>query len=1248
VVAVDVNGVTDTCEAPFVVNFNNKTLNQTANTSYSWDFGDGNSSTQINPSHTYTSRGSFDVELIASNGFCSDTLRIQDFININDPQADFVTSVDTNAISEDTFCLGQTVFFFNQTSIGNRFNWDFGDGNTSTLENPTHVYNDSGWVQVSLITSSNNACRDTIVKDIYIEQAVAKFSSSPKFTCSLPDTISFFDSSTNAVKWSWILGGEGGSTVLSGKNPSFIQKSKGKFSDTLIVTSRAGCTDQFVIADNREAAGPDIFIKPDSSIGGCFPMSYDFSDSIVSSNPVFTRHWDFDNGDTSNLANPPTQTYNQAGDFEVTLTITDSSGCVNSAKKTFKMGKVTKPIIFLDEDTLCFKDTLILREISGDRDIESWDWKITKGEQELTLGNRPFVRVTNLPDTGHFTVEVKTSNNGCDTTVSIDSAFFVSGPIANPFAIIDSCGSRSFSFFSNVSDDADEFLWDFGDSTIVTGVADTQHVYNSDGNFKVRYEFRNSATGCEVKGSFSVKASIINTGITPKDTIGCPPFAVELQGPPNSSSISSEWFIHDTVLVSRNRDLIDTLREPGVFTYKLMLRNSSGCLDSSFQTIRVLKPEAKMKIEVLNKCVPLEVAFNDQSIYDTTFKSVLWSFSDGQTATSPTDTIGFGIADSTFGVTMFVEDILGCRDTLTFEDTLKTPNKSVDFTALDSGICLGDTLFLVNQSIGDNQTYSWDFGDSSGSNQENPFHVYNSSDSFTVVLSMTDNENCTIVKEKTNFVSVQNFPIAAFTADTLSANCFPLPVNFTDTTASPFVSQWRWDFDDGGKASFQNPSHTFNRPGKFDISLIVTTSNGCSDTLTKTDYIQTSGPIADLTISKDSVCRYEELTFTMINPSNVANVLWDFGDGNTRSGNPVTYSYQSTGTVFPTMILSDSGNTCFISVRDTVFVEDVIADFQIGDTSGCAPFTVSLLNTSNRADSWNWNFGDGAQSGDFNASHTYDSAGVFLIAMNISNQNGCADTAFQEVVVSDVPDISITPDTSICEGDTLLLEASGGDNYQWLPSTFLDRPNEAQTFSVPDQDITYRLLVSNNQGCSAEDSVSINVQPKPEPFVLRDTNLIIGEQVQFNVFSGSNFSYQWTPSTGLSCDDCPDPIAQPLETTIYRVEVRDPLGCFPITDTALVEVKVAFTLELPEAFTPNGDGQNDRIFVRGWGIKELILFQVYNRWGEQLYESSDLNQGWDGKFKGEDQPIGTYVYVVKVLTFQDQLLFKKGNFKLIR
>ncbi|UTW61122.1 gliding motility-associated C-terminal domain-containing protein [bacterium SCSIO 12741] len=144
------------------------------------------------------------------------------------------------------------------------------------------------------------------------------------------------------------------------------------------------------------------------------------------------------------------------------------------------------------------------------------------------------------------------------------------------------------------------------------------------------------------------------------------------------------------------------------------------------------------------------------------------------------------------------------------------------------------------------------------------------------------------------------------------------------------------------------------------------------------------------------------------------------------------------------------------------------------------------------------------------------------------------------------------------------------------------------------------------------------------------------------------YTWSWTPSTGLSCADCAEPIAQPLRTTEYTLTIKDSLGCFEAIQVVKVEVEVKYSVDVPEAFTPNGDGVNDVIFPAGWGIKDIISFKVFNRWGEMVFESSPDQLGWDGYYKGELQNMETYIYVIEVRTYDEEVSIEEGYFSLIR
>ena len=121
-----------------------------------------------------------------------------------------------------------------------------------------------------------------------------------------------------------------------------------------------------------------------------------------------------------------------------------------------------------------------------------------------------------------------------------------------------------------------------------------------------------------------------------------------------------------------------------------------------------------------------------------------------------------------------------------------------------------------------------------------------------------------------------------------------------------------------------------------------------------------------------------------------------------------------------------------------------------------------------------------------------------------------------------------------------------------------------------------------------------------------------------------------------------------MDSILYEVAYSDSLGCFPKINEYNICVEDKYTVDVPSAFTPDGSGDNDIVYVKGHGIKELIYFRIYNRWGELVFETDEMSQGWDGVYKGNAQGIETFVYQAKVKFFNDRFGEKGGDITLIR
>lgn len=243
-------------------------------------------------------------------------------------------------------------------------------------------------------------------------------------------------------------------------------------------------------------------------------------------------------------------------------------------------------------------------------------------------------------------------------------------------------------------------------------------------------------------------------------------------------------------------------------------------------------------------------------------------------------------------------------------------------------------------------------------------------------------------------------------------------------------------------------------------------------------------------------------------------------------------------------------------------------------------------------------------------------------------------------------------DTLICLGNKIQIghdSATPGIRYQWLPTTGLTNPNDAQTVASPTVTTTYTLTVINDsmKGCNCPDSVSKDsITIKVDDFTgsaCCNATILNGQSVVLN--STPATKYVWMPSSSLSCDTCRIVTASPTVTTTYSVTMYDSLGCTSLANVTVdVNCGEAF---VPTAFSPNNDGQNDVLFVKGPCIQTMDLV-IYDRWGEKVFESENVNEGWDGTYKSKPVEVGTYVYYLTATMNDGTTLNKKGNVALVR
>jgi gliding motility-associated-like protein len=311
---------------------------------------------------------------------------------------------------------------------------------------------------------------------------------------------------------------------------------------------------------------------------------------------------------------------------------------------------------------------------------------------------------------------------------------------------------------------------------------------------------------------------------------------------------------------------------------------------------------------------------------------------------------------------------------------------------------------------------------------------------------------------------------------------------------------------------------------------------------------------------------------------------------------------------------------------------------------------VIQLKLSSDAFGYAWN--NAAQLDNPSAADPFATTNATTTYEVTANIGSCV--ARDQVIVTAIPypQAEAGKDTVICfEGVAQLSGTSNGSTFTWSPATTLSRPSILDPVARPTETTSYVLSAFDTKGCPKPglDTVLVTVLPPIKPFAGRDTAVVLGQSLPLKASGG--VGYQWSPSIGLSATDIADPVAlfpYPSEGIRYQVLVYNEAGC---VDSAHISVKVFGTepsVFVPTAFTPNGDGRNDKVKPVAVGMQRIESFQVFNRWGQLVHQSQNSGLGWDGTIGGKMQGSESFIWVVKAIDYNGKAYFRKGTLTLIR
>lgn len=236
---------------------------------------------------------------------------------------------------------------------------------------------------------------------------------------------------------------------------------------------------------------------------------------------------------------------------------------------------------------------------------------------------------------------------------------------------------------------------------------------------------------------------------------------------------------------------------------------------------------------------------------------------------------------------------------------------------------------------------------------------------------------------------------------------------------------------------------------------------------------------------------------------------------------------------------------------------------------------------------------------------------------------------------------------SICQSKTVVLSASGGQHYQWTPSDGLSSDTIANPIAQPLVSTLYNIIISNDFGCRDSALVKVNVFQNLSISAGSDQIINTGDSIMLNAtVTGTSVNFYWSPATFINDIHSITPVVYPINNTVYTLTANSTVGCG--SGTSSVKIKVYKNVFIPNAFTPNGDGTNDRFRIIAADNYKQFKLLIFNKWGKIIYSTTDIIDGWDGRFKGELQPTGSYVYYVEIRTASNKKISKKGTIMLLR